>query len=160
MKIILERLLTLIILAAYIAAPVRSGSQAFTLSLEAEESPTKVNSEVRINVTIRNTSNRAMYVSDSNGPVPSDYVIDARDSQGRPAPDTDFARKLKSKEQGYFSSDTVFTLQPGESHKTALVVTKLYDLSSPGKYLIQVSRTVPKEFGGGAIKSNIVTVTI
>ena len=95
MKIVFERSLTLIILAAYIA------------------------------VSIRNTSNRAMYVSDSNGKVEPDYVIDERDSQGRPASDTDFGLKLKSKEQGYFSSETVFTLQPGDSHKTVLVVTKL-----------------------------------
>jgi hypothetical protein len=160
MKILLQRLPTLIILAAYIASPVQSTTQAFTLSLEAEETVIKANSEVRMNVTIRNTSNRAMYVSDSNGPVPCDYLIDARDSQGRQALDTDLARNLKLKKQGYFDSTFIFTLQPGESHKTALVVTRLYDLSRPGKYLIQVSREVPKELGGGTIKSNVVTVTI
>jgi hypothetical protein len=52
-------------------------------------------------------------------------------------------------------------LQPGESlPKALLVLTKFYDLSGPGKYTIQVSRAVPKELGGGLIKSNAITVTI
>ncbi len=160
MKSLLEGSLTLIICALYVAVPTRSVTQPFTLSLEAEENVIKANSEVKVNVTIRNMSNRAMSVTDSNGPVPSDYVIDARDVHGRPAPDTDFGRKLKLKEHGYFDSTFIFTLQPGESHKTAMVVTKLYDLSRPGNYLIQVSRAIPKELGGGSIKSNPVTITI
>jgi hypothetical protein len=40
------------------------------------------------------------------------------------------------------------------------VASKLYDMSRPGKYLIQVSRVVPKELGGGVVKSNAVTVTV
>jgi hypothetical protein len=52
-------------------------------------------------------------------------------------------------------------LQPGESLlKAPLVVCKLYDLSRPGKYKIQVSRAVPEELGGGTIKCNVVTIAI
>jgi hypothetical protein len=40
------------------------------------------------------------------------------------------------------------------------VLTKFYDFSRPGNYTVQVSRAVPKELGGGTIKSNIVTITI
>lgn len=40
------------------------------------------------------------------------------------------------------------------------MVTKFYDMSRPGKYTIQVSRAVPKELGGGTVKSNAITVTV
>jgi hypothetical protein len=39
-------------------------------------------------------------------------------------------------------------------------VSKFYDLSRPEEYKIQVSRAVPKELGGGTIKSNAITITI
>jgi len=88
-----------------------------------------------------------------------DYAFDVRDSQNRIPPETEFARN--SKGRGYFSSDHVFYLQPGEKlPKAPLVVSKFYDLSRPGENKIQVSRAVPKELGGGTIKSNVATLTI
>jgi hypothetical protein len=157
MKISLARVLTLIILAVCAASSVHSTAAPFTLTLDAGEKAVKAGSELKTYVTLRNSSNRAIYMSVGSSDV--DYAIEVRDSQGRLAPDTDFARKLK--ERAYYSNDTVFTLQPGESlPKTPLVATKFYDLSRPGKYLIQVSRGVPKEIGGGTVKSNTITIAV
>jgi hypothetical protein len=33
-------------------------------------------------------------------------------------------------------------------------------MSRPGKYTVQVSRAVPKELGGGTVKSNTLTITV
>jgi hypothetical protein len=135
-----------------------SGTTApFTLILEAEQNPAKANSEVNVDITLRNSSNRAMYMS--YGLSELDYAFEVRDSQNRVPPQTDFARK--SKGRGYFSGEQLFYLQPGEGlPKALLVLTKFYDLSRPGKYTVQISRAVPAELGGGTIKSNIVTITI
>jgi hypothetical protein len=157
MKILLARLLTLIILPLCAVSRVHSTTAPFTLTLEAEENAVKAGSEVKVDITLRNSSNRAMYISYGSSEL--DYAFEVRDSQNRIPPETEFARK--SKGRAYVSSDTVFNLQPGESLPKALVVlTKFYDLSRPGKYTIQVSRAVPKEAGGGTIKSNPITITV
>jgi len=129
----------------------------FTLTLEADENSIKAGAEVKVDVTLRNSSGRAMYIS--FGLTEADYTFEVRDGERRVPPETDFARKSKAKP--YFSSDQVFYLQPGESlPKAPLMVTRFYDLSRPGKYTIQVSRVAPKELGGRTIKSNTITITV
>ena len=157
MKGRLERVLTLIILAVCTAGTVTSTTAPFTLILGTEENVVKAGSEVKINITLRNSSNRAIHMNTGSSEI--EYVIEVRDSQGTSAPKTDFGRKAN--ERPHFSSDQIFTLQPGEClPKISLDVTKLYDLSRPGKYTIQVNRLVPKELGSGQIRSNPITITI
>jgi len=156
-KISLQHVLILAVSLVCAAGSVKSSTQPFTLSLETEQNVVKARSEVKVNVTLRNSSNQAIDMSSGSEEI--DYAIDVRDSQGGLAPDTDFARKLKRRP--YYSSEQVFSLKPGESlPKATLSITKFYDLSRPGKYTIQVSRAVPKELGGGTIKSNTITVTV
>lgn len=69
-----------------------------------------------------------------------------------------FVSKIKRK--GCFSNKTVFTLQPGETLPKDALISKFYDLSRPGKYTIQVSRTVPNELGAGTVKSLAITIRI
>lgn len=157
MKTSPKRVLILITLAVCAASSTQSSTPPFTLTLEAEENPVKAGSEVKVNITLRNSSNRATHMS--YGLSELDYAFEVRDSQNRIPPETEFARK--SRGRAYFSSDHVFYLQPGESlPKAPLVVSKFYDLSRPDKYTIQVSRAVPKELGGGVIKSNLITITV
>jgi hypothetical protein len=108
-------------------------------------------------ITPRNSSRREIYIS--YGLSELDYAFEVRDSQNRIPPATGFARK--SKGRAHFSNDQVFTLQPGERlPKAPLVLTKFYDMSHPGRHTIQVSRAVPKELGGGTIKSNTITISV
>ena len=157
MKTSLKCVLILITLAVCAASSTQSSTPPFALILEAEENPVKAGSEVKVDITLSNSSNRAMHMS--YGLTESDYAFEVRDSQNRIPPETEFARK--SKGRGYFSNDHLFYLQPGEKlPKAPLVVSKFYDLSRAGKYKIQVSREVPKELGGGSIKSNEITITV
>jgi hypothetical protein len=149
--------LILIILAACAGTSAQNSTTPFALTLEAEENPVQADSEVKVDITLRNSSNRAMYTTMGLSEV--DYALDVRDSQNRKPPETEYARNLKGR--AYFFNETTFYLQPGESlPKAPLVVSKFYDLSRPAKYAIQVSRAVPKELGGGTIKSNTLTVTV
>jgi uncharacterized protein (DUF58 family) len=149
--------LTLILAAACVASPSRTATGPFSLTIEAEENPVKVGSEVKVDITLRNSSNRAM--SMSMGPAETDYAFEVRDSQNRIPAETELARQSKGK--AHFSNDQIFTLQRGDSlPKAVLIVTKFYDLSRPGKYTIQVSRQTPKELGSGTVKSNAITLTV
>jgi hypothetical protein len=152
-----KRLLILTLLVASAASSAQNSTTPFTLSLEAVENSVQTGSHVKVDITLRNSSKRSMHIS--YGLSELDYDLEVRDSQKRIAPETEYARKSKGKP--YFSNDQVFYLQPGESlPKAPLVVSMFYDLSRPGNYKIQVSRTVLKELGGGTIKSNVVSFTI
>jgi len=157
MNTFLKRLLILIVLTASAMSSAQIPTTPFTLALETKENAVRTGSEVEVDITLRNSSSRAMHIS--YGLSEHDYTFEVRDSQNRTPPETEFARKSKGRTN--FSNDQVFYLQPGESlPKALLVVSKFYDLSRPGKYTIQVSRAVPKELGGGAIKSNEITIVV
>jgi hypothetical protein len=157
MKISLKPVLVLILLAMCGASSMRSSAPTFSLTLEAEENPVKAASEVKVDITLHNSSNRAMQIN--YGLSELDYAFEVRDSQNRIPEKTEFARK--SKGRTHFSGDQTFYLQPGESlPKAPLVLSKFYDLSRAGKYSIQVTRSVPKELGGGVVKSNVIIITV
>ncbi len=157
MRTLLKCALTLVTLAVCAASSTQSSTPPFALTLQAAENPVKAGSEVTVDITLSNSSNRAMHIS--LGLSELDYAFELRDSQNRIPPETELARN--SKGRPYFSNDHVFYLQPGETlPKAPLVVSKFYDLSRPGKYTIQASRQVPRELGGGLIKSNPITLII
>ena len=157
MKVPVRDVLTLIALLACCATWVSGATTPFTITLEAEDNPVKAGSEVKVDITLRNSSNRAMYMSLCLAEV--DYTFEVRDSQNRTPPETEYLRK--SRGRGYFCNEQTFYLQPGESlPKQTLFLTNFYDMSRLGKYTVQVSRVVPKELGGGTVKSNVLTMTI
>ena len=156
MKTSLKCALILFTLAVCATSSTQSSAPPFALALEAEENPVKAGSEVKVDITLSNSSTRAMHIS--YGLTESDYAFEVRDSQNRIPPETEFARKAKGRG---FSSDQLFYVQPGENlPKALLVVSTFYDLSRPGNYKIQVSRTIPKELGSGTIKSNTITLAV
>jgi hypothetical protein len=63
MKSFLIFVLTLAILAACDSNCFSSTTAPFTLTLEAEQNPAKANSEVKVDITLSNSSNRAMHMS-------------------------------------------------------------------------------------------------
>jgi hypothetical protein len=91
MKTSLKRVLILITLAVCAASFTESSTPPFALTLDAEENPVKVGSEVKVDIMLTNSSNRAMHMS--YGLTESDYAFEVRDSQNRVPPETEFARK-------------------------------------------------------------------
>lgn len=126
MKASLKCVLILIALAVCATSSTQSSTPPFALMLEAEDNPVKAGSEVKVDITLSNSSNRATHVS--YGLTESDYAFEVHDSQNRIPSETEFARKAKGR--GYFSNDHLFYLQPGESlPKAQLIVSKFYDLT-------------------------------
>lgn len=99
-------------------------------------------------------------VSSMSIDYPPYYVIDVRDEEGSPVPETELMRELRDPNHRGFGSGMLFQYKPGESWKEELMVTLYYEMSRPGKYTIQVERKLPKELGIGTVKSNIITITI
>jgi hypothetical protein len=55
---------------------------------------------------------------------------------------------------------TRWKLKPGEAQAGTATITRLYDLSRPGNYTIQVSQPLSDNPEDGVVKSNTITVTV
>jgi hypothetical protein len=141
----------------------------FTITLTAPKNPLKIGSKIRVDIMLKNTSNTDISVSKSNAEDQAEfsYVIDVRDEKDEPPPKTEYARSLNGEDANdpkhikvVVSSDVISTLKPGETLNDIAVLNRLYDLSRPGKYVVQIGRQIPKELGRGFVKSNAVTLTV
>jgi len=145
---------------------VPGADTAFSIVITGPQKPVKAGSEVKVEIVLKNTSGRELTIGRTNAVSQAEfhYLIEVRDDQGHPAPDTEYGRRIMGRETKkrtiLYGSDAFLTLKPNGTLEDEAVASKLYDLSRPGKCLIQVSRAVPKELGGGIVKSNFVSVTV
>lgn len=137
----------------------------YSLAIKARQNVVKVGSEVRVKISLTNTSNHEIVVSREKGNALGelDYKVDVRDETGGLARKTKYLRAIQGENTGEttvtVSSPGLFSVQPGKSlEEEDVVVSNLYDLSKPGKYAIQVERT--DETSKTAVKSNTITITV
>ena len=141
------------------AASLAQAGPPFALFLHAQEPTIKSNSEVNVVVTLENISSREIGILKSTPEF--DYSVDVRDEAGKIVPDTDYGRKLKTPGTVEISASAIIVpLKPNEVIEDRLCVSKLYEMHTPGKYLIKMSRTIPEDIGKGVVNSNSITVTV
>jgi len=106
-------------------------------------------SELLLAISMTNTSNSPINIWAAGwGPMWRGFRFDVRDAAGTALAETAAARTIgHSPLNG--SSGPFFVLAPGKTVKTEVVLNRLYELSQPGQYSVQVQ--------WGAVKSNIVT---
>jgi hypothetical protein len=143
-----------------------ANKQLFSLSIAAPSEPLKAGADLRLRVTITNTSDREIGFIRSPGQIPEEgfrYEVEVHDAQGQSAPPSAYVQDLKksptiTEEVSRYAA----WLKPGESFVDDLEITKFYDLHRPGKYTISVSREIPprQNLGEGKVRSNSITVTV
>jgi len=57
-------------------------------------------------------------------------------------------------------SEALVPLKPGEKLEEDAVLNKLFDISSPGKYLVKVSRPVSDDPKDGGVESNEISISV
>lgn len=130
-----------------------------TLVITVNEPTFKAGSMVAITVHFTNMSKQPMDASgtfsDETG-LDSNFLFDVRDPKGHLAAKRAYLHpELWS---GHAILDRV--VKPDETLSEEQDISRLYDMTKPGKYVIQASRAIPKEMGGGVVRSNVVTVTV
>jgi|ERR1700688_2050871 len=135
----------------------QSSPAPFSLTIVAAETEVKKGSEVRVNLTLTNNSNRGVSLEFASSVC--DYAVDVRDAIGKLAPDTELKRESDCSKHST-GRDIIAPLGPHESQQDTIPVSAFSDMSQPGKYSIQVTWKAPKGFGGAVVKSNIITVTV
>lgn len=160
-----------VILASWLL-PAHGGELPFLITIRSEQPVLKTDEDIRIRVVLTNTSDQDIW---SVTPAECQYEVYVWDSQHLAAHNTEYGLQVKNKdklkETGFVTRGgqefitpcmmgSTSPLKPTNHSDVHLTVSDLYDMSRPGQYTIQVQRTVPKERGGGVVKSNIITVTV
>jgi len=159
MRIVFGLLWLLSTVAVRDPASAQSSQPPFSISITAEKPEIKAGSDVYIKIQMTNTANHAVDCTraPSNGSDRA-YQYEVREIGG--APPSKVARPHPEIGETFHSWPCV--LNPGES--TTMddsLISKLYDLSRPGKYSIRASRFISgdrKE--NGVVKSNTITITV
>jgi len=119
----------------------------------------KPGTEVGINITKRNTSKHEIDCSGSWSNITGldeKYRYDVRDGSGNPVGKHTIEHPIP-----FMRGPNNSTCKPGGSGGSgANTITRLYDLSRPGDYTIQVSQPISDHPEDGVVKSNTITVTV
>ena len=100
-----------------------------SLEIAIPSTGVKVGSEIRVTVTVTNVT--AEPIDIAVGTAELMYKIELRDVSGNSVPQRKYIRTLTL---------GPLKLGPGESHHDELVLSRIYDLSHPGTYVVQVRR--------------------
>jgi len=102
--------------------------------------------EVLVKETFLTSGSEGMTVGE-----PTQYTVEVRAVDGKMAPETRLGKELN---EGPIkvTTNVLFDVKAGVTWKNKVFPSELYDMSQPGKYLIQVTRR--------SVKSNTITVTV
>jgi hypothetical protein len=73
---------------------------------------------------------------------------------------TEYGRMLRDERFIKKGSRISEILKPGDSFTAVATITKLFEIERPGKYVVEVTRTIPDTLGRGTVKSNPITISV
>jgi len=152
-----------VVLCALIGSTARASDQPLKITISTSNPVIKAGSEIVIKLAVKNVSRKKKTVTKSNGPLEAElyYKVSVRDAYGNAPKETRYQRQITGKEPVNIQRSTVYvTLAPNEALSDDMLLNKLFELDEPGRYTVQVTREIPKELGGGLVKSNIIEITI
>jgi hypothetical protein len=156
MKLCLTLFLS-VLLSGLAPAQKRPDKPPFTLILSAEKGAATLGADVWVKVRWTNTSDQALDASanilDATNVDPN-FLFEFLDDNRHPVPRVVYEFPQTSGHAEFR------TLSAGESITHDVNLIRLFELKKPGRYTLQVSRLIPKEMGGGTVKSNILTITV
>jgi hypothetical protein len=155
MKTLGKLLLIGLICGTIALGTARSAQAPFSISLAATDQSVKAGADVWVKIQLTNKSQQDLSapVMETNG-VDTEYQYDVRGTNGA-APN----KVPNAHPEIQIGSIKSRILKPGQSSGWQEVrVSKVYDLTHPGEYMVQVSREVPGQ--KEVVKSNTVTVII
>jgi outer membrane biosynthesis protein TonB len=140
------------------SSPNGDGHASFQIEISAPSDEVQVGGDARIVITLSNTSDREILFSHrpgTNNPEFS-YRIEVRNAAGREVEETAYAREARQRQQT--EGRSVDYVQPGMSSVQTAHLTRLVNLSRPGRYTVRVSRVDPAT--RAVVKSNEVTLNV
>ncbi len=99
-------------------------------------------SALLLEIELKNVSDKEVCIGASATPLWMTFDIDVRDAQERKVPETEAARarRLRRLKMQTISRNVAIILRPGQTSHTVVLLDRLYDLTRPGNYTVQVQR--------------------
>jgi len=121
-------------------------------------------SDLTIHIVTTNVSDQSVQIcsaSEQAGTVEVYYKVAIHDEKGEEPPITDFGRRAKTSYVVQENARTLCEWPPNWTLAYSMAVSKQYDLSKPGKYIVQVTRAASDlSPNSTVVKSNELTVTV
>ena len=140
------------------ATPVIGTSQSsgpvIPVTISLSSTVIRSGAEVRVQVTVKNSSKQDYNFRYPSGD-PLKCVVGVRRPDGSMSIESQEGAKAKAAHASWRGSPLSYSLHPGETQTRDCQVSSWYDMTQPGKYLIDV-----RELDGRAVQSNVVAVTI
>jgi hypothetical protein len=138
-----------------------------TLTLSSPQSTMHAGSEVKLDITLTNVSQKDFdeYLISTNRPrdIEGGYKVDVRDSENKPVKETDHGMKVHGTDPNEKPfSGSVFSghmvIKPGGTAHRTRILSQEFDLSKPGHYTVQAERR--DRLTNILVKSNKLEITL
>ncbi len=183
-RVVLLALFIIFSFVAFAAPPAWAQTVPVSTTIAVSKDTARLGSPVLVDITLRNISANEIFVSEEPNfrQGEKNYLVEMWDSKGQPVPETDYYRRYKCafQEGPCSSSEPASTfvgsswsvrLAPGAALKNESVpdtdvveLNKLFRLTAPGEYKVQVQRDDEHLPGGHRpsdySKSNTLTITL
>jgi hypothetical protein len=151
---------TLLVLgiAACSRAQVSPVNPPFIITISPIDANVTAGDQVNVQLTIKNLTNQPTDLNaafDDLTHMDSNFVFEVTDSHGNPVPKRTYPHSELRSGRAVFR-----TLQAGATMTEPQPVSRLFDMSIPGKYVIQASGPITGDTDARAVKSNKITVTV
>jgi dipeptidyl aminopeptidase/acylaminoacyl peptidase len=137
----------------------RAGAEraAFSITINAPQDEVQVGMDARVSITLKNLSDQQILFGHRPGRDNPEfsYKIEVRNAAGQVVEETAYGRGTA---QGPGEDRTVDYVQPGGTAAQTAHLTKLVNLTRPGRYTVQVSRK--DTLNQGVVRSNKLTLKV
>jgi len=133
------------------------------MALSGPDAPVKVGTSYSVDVVVTNTTDGVFALPRTNGERQAyrDYTITVIDPQGKVLlPSKPQQNMGEISDPPLHSSFHFKRLHPSDSFVDHIWLSDLFQLTTTGRYKVEVQRAIPPEEGGGIIKSNQITLAI
>jgi hypothetical protein len=150
----------LLFFTAWAIAQVSPANPPFTIVISPVSANVTIAEGVFVKLTIRNVTTIPMdisaNISDLTGVDPN-YVWNVMDDGGTPVPKRKYPHPELAGGRPFLGP----MLQPGSTFTRTEALSRLFDLSKPGRYMIDASRQISlSNRDAGVVRSNIITVRV
>jgi hypothetical protein len=137
-------------------------TEPFSMTISGPPSSLSPGSPCELKIVIHNVSDReiVLRVTNEDYLAQIDFVTSVKNA-ATGAPVAELDRRV----DGTLILPLMSSFQkkrfiPGETKTVEFNLSRLFDLSKPGTYRVQVSRQVPPEYGTGTVVSNTISVVV
>ncbi|MGA3080303.1 MAG: hypothetical protein ABSD44_02845 [Terracidiphilus sp.] len=142
-------------------AATGENSPPFTITISASHQPFHAGEKMLVHVALTNVSDKTLTVSGSASSEEAEwfYAVQVHDTNGKDAPETEYGRAARANAVQFGSMVTDW-IKPGGKFEEGVDLNKLFDLTSPGEYEVQLSRHISDDPKKDVVTSNKITITV